>query len=353
MKALPTTNDWVGVQVAGNGEDVIELCFQSKLPELRLLFEKAYNLRRKYFPDIIYFYVPGMVHFDTSFHRAVDPLRFPALSVTGRTCYLNCEHCRGRLLENMIPVKDPDDMFKICLKIREHGGRGCLISGGSLKDGSVPLMKFIPVIKRIKEELGLKVVIHTGLIGPEIAEALATVDVDGVMLDIIGSNETIKKVYHLDRSVEDFEYSLILLEENDVPTIPHVVVGLHFGKLKGEKEALKIVARHRIAALVIVVFMSLKGTPMENVKPPPPIVVAKVMLAARFLMPNTPLLLGCARPKGLYKANVDVFGIKAGVNGIAYPSEEAYNFATRLGLKVKIYDECCSLLWKEIMKLYG
>ena len=334
-----------------NINEVIEQCFQNNLSEFKLLFEKAYNLRRKYFSDVIYFYAPGMVYFDTFFYKAVNPLRFPALSITGRTCHLNCEHCRGKLLENMIPVENPDDLFKICLTIKEQGGKGCLISGGSLKDGSVPLMKFIPAIKRVKEELGLRMVIHTGLISPKMAEALATVDVDGVMLDIIGSNETIRKVYHLDRTVEDFEYSLILLEQNGIPTIPHIVVGLHFGKLEGEKEALKIVARRRIAALVIVVFMPLRGTPMENIDPPPPIVVAKVMLAARFLMPNIPLLLGCACPRGPYKASVDVLSIRAGVNGIAYPSGEAYDFATKLGLKVKIYDECCSLLWKEITNL--
>jgi len=82
------------------------------------------------------------------------------------------------------------------------------------------LIKFIPAIKRVKEELGLKVVAHTGLINSELAEALATVDVDGVMLDIIGSNETIRKVYHLDRGVKDFEHSLILLEQKKHITLP-------------------------------------------------------------------------------------------------------------------------------------
>ena len=203
-----------------NCDDAIELCFQSKFSELETLFKRAYSLRRKHFPDVIYFYAPGMVHFDTFFHKAVNPYRFPALSVTGRTCYLNCEHRKGKLLENMIPVTDPDDLFKICLRIKEHGGNGCLISGGSLKDGNVPLIKFIPAIKRVKEELGLKVVAHTGLINSELAEALAAVDVDSVMLDIIGSNETIRKVYRLDRDVKNFEHSLILLEQKKHITLP-------------------------------------------------------------------------------------------------------------------------------------
>jgi uncharacterized radical SAM superfamily protein len=84
--------------------------------------------------------------------------------------------------------------------------------------------------------------------------------------------------------------------------------------------------------------------------PPSPIKVAKVILAARILMPNIPLLLGCASPRGLYKIYLNAFSIKAGVNGIAYPSDEAYGLADKLKLKVKTFNECCSLLWKELSK---
>ena len=44
----------------------------------------------------------------------------------------------------------------------------------------------------------------------------------------------------------------------------------------------------------------------------------------------------------------DVIAIRAGVSGIAYPSEEAYALARRLGLTVKLAGECCALLWRDI-----
>ena len=150
-------------------------------------------------------------------------------------CYLNCEHCREKLLETMLPALNPNDLFRICLKNKRKGGTGCLISGGCLKDGKVPLMKYISVIKQIKEKLKLKVVVHTGLVTHSIAEALASANVDGVMLDIIGANETIKRIYHLNHKVEDFENALAILEQHNIPTIPHIVVGLHFGRIKGQK----------------------------------------------------------------------------------------------------------------------
>ena len=200
------------------------------------LLRMAYMIRKKNFPDIIYFYNPGMIYFNTPYHKAINPYRFPAISITGKICYLNCEHCRGKLLETMLPALNPNDLFRICLKIKRKGGTGCLISGGCLKDGKVPLMKYISVIKQIKEKLKLKVVVHTGLVTHSIAEALASANVDGVMLDIIGANETIKRIYHLNHKVEDFENALAILEQHNIPTIPHIVVGLHFGRIKGQKK---------------------------------------------------------------------------------------------------------------------
>lgn len=327
---------------------IVDECFRSDISKMRVLFEKAFRLRKENFPDVIYFYTPGMVHFDMPFHKAINPFRFPAISITGKRCHLGCEHCRGKILESMIPVEKPQNLLDVCLKISKLGGEGCLISGGSLTDGRIPLTKFIPAIKRVKEETKLKIVVHTGLLDSDIAEALAAANIDGAMIDIIGSNETIRKVCHLNGGVKDFEYSLEVLERNHIPAVPHIVVGLHFGRLKGEEEALKIVTKHRIATLVIVVLMPLEGTPMENIAPPSPLDAARVILAARLLMIDTPLLLGCARPKGSYRTRLDVLSIKAGVNGIAYPSEEAYNLAVKLGFRTQFYDECCSLLWEEL-----
>ncbi|MEM1658121.1 MAG: radical SAM protein [Candidatus Jordarchaeales archaeon] len=320
--------------------------FECSPEELAHLLRSAYKVRSENFPDVIHFYFPGMVHFEASFYRAMNPYRFPAVSVTGKVCQLNCDHCRGRLLRRMLPAGSPEKLYEVALKVREEGGTGILVSGGSLADGSVPLKPFFKVMRRIKEELGLSVVVHTGLVDEETAEGLASAGVDCAMIDVVGSNETIRGVLHLNRSVEDYVHSLELLEQHGVPLAPHVVVGLQGGRLRGEREALKAVCERKIASLVIVVLMPLEATPMEKTPPPPLRDVLRVVVAARMAKPKTPLLLGCARPRGRYGGALDVLGVKAGVNGIAYPSEAAYRLSVKRGLSVVFHDECCSLAWR-------
>lgn len=329
-------------------QTAVSTCFQGTVQDLEPLFNEAYRLTRRRFPNEIHFYSPGMVRFETSFHTATEPYRFPGISVTGRRCSLNCDHCRGNLLQSMIPAPTPQRLMELCTLIKHKGGKGCLISGGCLEDGSVPLMDFVPTIGRVKRELGLDVVVHCGLVRPELAEALADVDIDAALIDVIGSNDTIKMVCHIDWTVESFDRSLLLLRQKDIPIVPHIVVGLHYGEIRGEETALEIVSKHDPAAVVIVALMPLEGTPMEHTSTVQPIDIARVILASKFKMPNVPLILGCARPRGQHKSETDVLAIRSGVNAIAYPSEEAYSFAKTMGLDIRSSDECCALLWKDL-----
>jgi len=329
--------------------NLIEDCFNASSRRLFSIFEKAYRLSRRNFRDVIHFYAPGMVRYATSFYQAGDPYRFPGISITGRTCQLNCEHCRGKMLENMIPAPTPEKLFKTCELVKKAGGVGCLITGGGIHDGSVPLKKFVPVMKRIKREIGLKLAVHVGLIDQSLAEELVDVGVDAAMVDILGADETVRKVYHLDRSVEDFSSTLSVLEKNCIPTVPHIVVGIHYGRLLGEGKAVEMLARHRPAAVVVVALMPLAGTPMGHAAPPSPMDIARVILASRLSMPRTPIILGCARPRGEQRIETDILALKAGVNGLAYPCEEAYRLAEKLKLSVEFHSECCSLLWRELV----
>ena len=329
-------------------KNIIEKCLEIPFEELSPLFDEAYKISRDNFGDEIIFYMPGMVHFDTEFYTATDPNRFPSISLTGTSCLLNCEHCQGRLLKTMIPATTPEQLYQVCKEIKEKGGQGCLISGGSQIDGSVAILDFLPTIKQIKEELDIDIVIHTGFVHPEVAKGLGEVGIDGAMLDIIGSDETLREIYHLGQTVKELDLSLSLLEENNVPVIPHIVVGLHYGKMRGEKEALNILSKHKSDAVVVVAFMPLDQTPMMNVTPSTPEEISRVVLALRFTLPNTPILLGCARPKGEHKSNTDVLSIKAGVNGIAYPSQESYEYSVENGLAIKYSEECCSLIYRDI-----
>jgi uncharacterized radical SAM superfamily protein len=168
------------------------------------------------------------------------------------------------------------------------------------------------------------------------------------LIDIIGSDETIREVYQLKVSVEDFDRSLRALHESEIPLVPHVLVGLHYGKLRGELQALKMISKYSPSAVIIIAFMPIHGTPMEKVNPPEPEDIAKVLVTARLMMPQTPVVLGCMRPKGKHRTRIDTLAVKAGVNAIAFPAEEAIQLAESMGLEITFSSLCCSQIFEDI-----
>ncbi len=289
----------------------------------------------------IHFYAPSFMFYKTD-HYYSSPTEFPTISVTGKGCALRCKHCGGVVLDTMYPATTPEKLFQLSARLRNEGASGCLISGGCLPDGSVPIGKFIPTLEQIKQQLGLTLFVHTGIIDTCTAEALKKAGVDAVLIDIIGSQETIKEIYNLKMTVPDYADSLRALNNANISFIPHVIVGLHYGKLKGELHALKMISQYKPSAMVIIAFMPIHNTEMEHVKPPEPTDIAKVIAAARLLFPKTPLALGCMRPKGEHRTRTDILAIKCGVDAIAFPTEQAIEFAESQGLKTSFSSMCCA-----------
>jgi uncharacterized radical SAM superfamily protein len=298
-------------------------------------------------PRKIRFYAPSFMHYKTRYYNS-SPNDFPTISVTGKCCALNCRHCGGTVLETMYPATTPRKLFELCSQLKNKGALGCLISGGCSPDGSVPLGKFARVIEQIKRGLNLTVFVHTGVIDLCTANALKKAGVDAALVDIIGSDETIKEIYKLSAKVQDYENSLNALHETGIPFVPHVIVGLQYGKLKGEFHALEIISKYEPSALVIIAFMPIHGTEMEQVEPPKPADIAKVTAAARLMFPKTPLVLGCMRPKGKHRTETDILAIEAGVDAIAFPAEEAVEFAEKQGYDVIFSSLCCSQAYVDV-----
>ena len=298
----------------------------------------------------IRFYAPSFVYYKTKYFRSSHDA-FPSISITGASCALKCKHCNGKVLDTMVPALTPEGLFDICAKLKRNGAVGCLISGGCLPDGSVPIDRFVDAIAQIKKELGLTVVVHTGVIDFSTAKRLKAAGVDAALIDIIGSDETIREVYRLDVSVEDYERSLKAFQESGIPFVPHVLVGLHYGELKGELEALKMIAKYSPSAVITIAFMPIRGTFMENLSPPEPEEIARILVSARLLMPTTPLVLGCMRPKGEHRTRTDVLAVRAGVDAIAFPSEEAIQLAESVNLEMSFSSLCCSQIFEDAVKL--
>ncbi|MGQ9529883.1 MAG: radical SAM protein [Candidatus Bathycorpusculaceae bacterium] len=292
----------------------------------------------------IHFYAPSFVYYKTSYYGS-SPTNFPTISVTGKGCALKCKHCGGKVLETMHPATTPKELYELCFKFKKDGALGCLISGGCLPNGSVPLKNFVDAIGRIKRDLGLTIFVHTGIIDFSMAKRLKDAGVDAALIDIIGSDETINEIYNLHVTTKDYENSLKALDEADIAFIPHVIVGLHYGKLKGELHSLEIISKYKPSALVVIAFMPIHGTEMEKIEPPKPIDIARVITASRLMFPETPIALGCMRPKGRHRIETDVLAVKAGVDAIAFPTEEAVTFAESRGNKIFFSSFCCSKIY--------
>jgi len=303
--------------------------------DLDELITKSREISWNKFGKNITFYHPGMFRYNGSWGK------YPAISITGKKCELQCDHCRSKILESMIYATTPEELIRKCMKLKEMGNTGCLISGGSRKDGTIPWDDFIPAIKTIKETTDLFISVHSGIIDFQTAKKMKDVGIDQALIDVIGDEETFKKIYHVDFGIDKIEGSLDALRNAGIPIIPHIVVGLNYGQIKGEYNAIEMIKRYSPEVLVIVSLMSLAGTPMKDVLPPDPEEIAKIIATARIKMPNIPLSLGCARERA--NSLIDVMAVDCGVNRIAIPSEEAIKKAKGYGLHIKWKKTCCSV----------
>lgn len=305
------------------------------------LARQAWEIRAGNFPPEIVFSVPGLRRYEGEFYTNRDDA-FVQISITGQACALKCAHCNGSLLKSMVPVKDGRELSNLGQELLRRKTQGVLISGGSDLQGRVPLQPFLGGIKLLKDA-GLKVIVHSGLIDEETAAGLKEACVDQVLLDIIGCRETIRQVYHLAKEPADYFRSLAILKEAGLPTVPHIVAGLHYGQWGGELEALAAISNLRPAGIVIVVLTPLKGTEMEGVAPLPVEAVGKLAAVARIVNPATPVMLGCALPPRPAKEHYQEAALQAGVNGIAYPTDQVVRKAREQGLSVSFQELCCSL----------
>jgi uncharacterized radical SAM superfamily protein len=225
---------------------------------------------------------------------------------------------------------------------------GCLISGGCLPNGSVPLKPFSAAIARIKRELGLTVFVHTGIIDLETAFLLKQSAVDAVLIDVVGSQEIINKVYGLNATIDDYAKSLDALQMVGLNFVPHVIVGLNANSnLDGEYAALQMISKTKPSAVVIIAFMPLHGTAMAHIDPPKPHDIVRVIASARVMFPKIPIVLGCMRPKGKLRITTDVLALKSGVDAIAFPSQQAINFAKTQHWSIVISPYCCAKIFTD------
>ena len=278
---------------------------------------------------------------------------FPAFSITAAGCALMCDHCQAKILEPMIPATRPDELERrVREMIASEQLRGFLLSGGSNRRNEIPYERYYPVIERLKRDFPyLRIAIHSALLDEARAKRMAAAGVDTAMMDVIGANETISEVYHLERPVEDFEATLAALCSTSMEVVPHIVIGLHYGRLLGEWQALEIAGRHRIHSLVLVVVMPFYTKP-GLFRIPGTTDVGRIFLEARRRLPDRKVLLGCARPAGLHRRVTDAYAVMSGLDGIAFPAEGTLAVAAAVGRPAVQEHACCSIRTGQAIKLH-
>ena len=277
---------------------------------------------------------------------------FPAFSVTAAGCALMCDHCQAKILEPMIPAVSPEALDrKVRDLVSREGLQGFLLSGGSNRRNEIRYERYFPVVEKLKRDFPhLKIAIHSALLDAPRARAMEAAGVDTAMMDVIGAHETIAQVYHLDRPVEDFEATLAALCSTSMEVVPHIVIGLHYGQLLGEANALDIVSRHPIHSLVLVVVMPFYTKP-GTFRTPETGDVGRIFLEARRRIPERPVLLGCARPAGMHRRVTDAYAVMSGLDGIAFPAEGALAAAHAIGRPASQEHACCSIRTGQAIRL--
>lgn len=322
-------------------------------PALVAAMESRYGLIKGEQVGRINFYTPTFKAYSTSEIASCGKSAWPAVSITGGECKLQCDHCKAKILEPMIPARTPEELWRVVNAQIEAGAQGMLLTGGSNHRNEVEYDPYYSVIRRVKDTFPqFKIALHTALVTPEVAQRMEGAGIDAAMMDVIGAQDTISQVYHLRRSVEDFERSLEALTSTRLKVVPHIVIGLHYGRMLGEWNALEIVRRHQPDALVLVVVMPFYAPERRPFATPDSREVGAFFMDAREALPDIPLLLGCARPAGRVKAEIDSYAVMAGLNGIAHPADGMVELAVRLGREVRVTPSCCSIaVGDEVMAL--
>ncbi|UCE37143.1 MAG: radical SAM protein [Thermoplasmata archaeon] len=260
----------------------------------------------------------------------IYPIKTRPLSVTGNSCALSCAHCNGHYLRQMkiadYSVKDEQEEIK-----------SYLISGGCDEEGAVPIKDNIELIRELSKDN--KVITHTGLINKEDVDAISPY-IHAASFNMIGDDSTINEVYNLDKTVSDFSESYSYLMKK-IKTYPHITIGLHKGKIKGEYKVIDLLSEIGVEAVVFNVFIPTKDTEFEDAKPPDLMDVFRVISYARRKMKDTKIFLGCMRPGGTYREELDAFCVITGIDRIVQPSKNAKKIARGMGYKITESMECC------------
>ncbi len=204
----------------------------------------------------------------------------------------------------------------------------------------MPFEPYLEAISEVNEETDLFLSAHSGLPPEELVRDMIEAGVDEVDFDFVLDNETIRERISPKLSGEDYRKTLKFMTREVPHVAPHVNIGLSGRQLEAEREAVDFLSAFDISVLVLLVLIPPRGWEAET---PTPDELSSFIAQTRLDFPETPLALGCMRPKGTERAEIETAAIEAGVDRIVLPSNEAEKRAKDLGLSIEDVGTCCSV----------
>ena len=276
---------------------------------------------------------PALSRFNetSSYLDRIRPAKTLSVSLTDHECQQKCAHCSAHYLKGMQMLSrlKPDSFSEY---------DAVLISGGSSKAGAVPIAEHINEILKLPESLQIN--LHPGFQPVEPLLPL-TGRKPIVSFDLPGSDTVIKDVFKLPYSTKDFQELFVSYSQHFV-TVPHICIGLNRGKNSGEESTIDFLAELQLKQAVFIIFRPTPGTEFADESPPEPARVIEVLKYARMKL-NCELLLGCMRPAGKYRSQIDILAWLHGIRKIVQPDHGLLTTLKSHGIKINEYANCCAL----------
>ncbi|MDY6905349.1 MAG: radical SAM protein [Thermodesulfobacteriota bacterium] len=267
----------------------------------------------------------------------------PIINISGLECELRCDHCNRLSLWAMQMSETPEKLYETAKLASSNGARGILLSGGSYKDGTTMIKpEMDKIIYRIKKEFNLYIGIHVGYISRQRVRELKDLGVDSLLVDIIGDQETLKRVYHIDRPLSVIDDVIRYTVEEEIDVIPHICIGLHYGEIKGEYSAIDMLAKYPLKYVTFIMLVPMPKTKMAGLSSPEIEEVVRVMTYGRVKLPKVVHSMGCMRPIGRYGEQMEELALSMGCNRIAnVSSDNIFSKCNELGIEYEIAEGCC------------
>jgi len=124
--------------------------------------------------------------------------------------------------------------------------------------------------------------------------------------------------------------------------VPHICIGINKGKESGEENTLDFLATQPAKQTVFIIFRPTPGTELADAQPPEIKRVCEIFNYARNRL-KSELLLGCMRPAGTYRRDVDILAWLHGIRKIVQPHHDLVEILKHHDIKVSDYYNCCAL----------